>query len=65
MTEREAKILQMLVQEYTESGHEVTECQGEQFARITYPNGKAIAMTDVSLTRLAAQIDQALERRGL
>lgn len=65
MTEREAKILQLLVQEYSESGHEVTECQGEQFARITYRNGKAIAMTDVSLTRLAGQIDRALEGRGI
>lgn len=65
MTERQAKILQLLVQEYAESGHEVTEHQGEQFARITYHDGKAIAMTDVSLTRLAGQIERGLERRGL
>ena len=65
MTEREAKILQLLVEEYTTSGHEVTEHKGEQFARITYRDGTAIQMTDVSLTRLAGQMDKGLERRGL
>lgn len=65
MTEREAKILQMLVEEYTKSGHEVTEHHGEHFARITWRDGIAIQMTDVSLTRLAAQMDRGLERRDL
>ncbi len=65
MSEREAKILQMLVEEYTKSGHEVTEHNGEHFARITYRDGTAIQMTDVSLTRLAGQIDFGLERRLL
>ncbi len=65
MSEREAKILQMLIEEYARSGHEVTEHDGQQFARITYRDGTAIQMTDISLTRLAATMDLKLERRGL
>lgn len=65
MTEREGKILQMLVEEYTKSGHDVTEHHGEHFARITWRDDTAIQMTDVSLTRLAANMDRGLERHGL
>lgn len=65
MSDRQAKILQLLVEEYSRSGHEVTEHKGQQFARVTWPNGDGINMTDVCLTRLAEQIEQGLERRAL
>lgn len=62
MTARETKILQMLIEEYTASGHECIEHMGEYFARITWREGKVVQMTDVNLTRLADQISQRLER---
>jgi hypothetical protein len=65
MTARQTRILQLLVEEYSNSGHEVTEHHGQQFARITWPNGDGVDMTDVCLTRLAEQIESGLERRAI
>ncbi len=65
MTEREKMILQLLVEECALSGFEVTEHKGHQFARITWPNGEAVEMTDIDLTRFAGQIERGMERRGL
>lgn len=58
MTDRQTKFLQLLIDEYTRSGHEITEHQGEQFARITYRDGSVVAMTDISLTRLSIAIEE-------
>lgn len=65
MSERLTKILQLLIQEYSASGHEVTEHMGQQFARITYKDGDTIQMTDINLTRLAKTIETGLERKQL
>ncbi len=65
MSDRRLKILQVLVTEYSRSGHEVTEHKGEQFARITNRNGDAIEMTDICLTRIAREIDRRMERLAI
>jgi hypothetical protein len=60
MTERETKILQMLIEEFEADGFETFEFKGRRFARVILENGAAVDMTDVDLTRFAEAIARRL-----